>query len=206
MRWRRKLEVEGQWWAEARDGSWSRWDHARSDWITVLDGPPGGAAPLESEGSAVYAPPPERSAVDGTVLWDFVKTFTAIAMPAFFGLLAGWVLVLVFAFVWNGFFVPWLGSPVETVDSLLSVTAGAIAFAFFLAVGTTLMRVSNSVGMLLVAGLIVAGGTAGALAIVAALRGITLADLATRAETILGALIVAASWGGLALRRWMAED
>ena len=204
MRWRRKLEVEGQWWAQARDGSWSRWDHARSDWIAVLDGPPGGATPLEFDGSADYAPP-ERSSVDGTVLWDFVKTFTAIAMPAFFGLLAGWVLIALFAFIWNGFFVPWLGSPVETVDPLLSVTAGAIAFAFFVAVGTTLMRVNNSVGMLLVAGLIVVGGTTGALAIVAALRGITLADLVTRAETILGALIVAASWGALALRRWMAE-
>jgi hypothetical protein len=205
MKWRRKLEVDGVWWAQARDGSWSRWDHARTDWVAVLDGPPGGATPLEADGSGVYEPPRSTS-VDGTVLWDFVKTFTAIAMPAFFGLLAGWVLIAVFAVIWNGFFVPWLGSPVESVDPLLSVTAGTTAFAFFLAVGTTLMRVDNRVGMLIVAGLIVFGGTAGALAVVAAVRGITLPDLVTRAETILGALVVAASWGGLALRRWMAED
>jgi hypothetical protein len=131
-RWRRRVERAGVWWAEARDGAWSRWDPRRADWVTDRAGPGGTLPPLVA--TAARAPAtPEAEAPDllGRTLEIYfsVLGLTAVVL-AVFALLA-----IPVAALFNGILGVWLGIELE-VGGVVAVLAVLLAaMGFFLALG-----------------------------------------------------------------------
>jgi hypothetical protein len=204
MAWRRRVERDGVWWAQGRDGAWSRWDTVRNDWVPEPGGPPGGAPPLEPEGSGIYAPPADGPGA-AWIARDFVRTFGGLALPAALGLGAALVIVWPVALIWNTLFVPWLGDPIEVTDALVLMLVGTLAVALFAAIATTISHAWSGTAAWVTATVVFIAGTAGTVAAIAAASGLGVGELLGRTETAMAALLVGGGWLIARWRRHHAE-
>ncbi len=204
MRWRRKVERDGAWWAQARDGSWARWDNTTNDWAAQMTGP-GDVAPLEPESSGVYAPPPDGGP-EGSPAWYFLRTWGESAGPGLilFGLVL--VILLPIALLWNVFFVPWLTGEVRLGDVLLVLLGATVAATGFLSLAVTVGRFVDPPFGLVAGAAILLGGAFLTFWGVSRATGLTAGELVRSRETAMVACVIAAGWLLVSLRRWVKRD
>jgi hypothetical protein len=204
MRWRRKIERDGTWWAQARDGSWARWDADTNDWSPQLSGP-GGVAPLEPETGGLYAPPPDRGP-EGSPVWYFVRTWGESAGPGLilFGLVLA--ILLPITMLWNVFFVPWLTGPIHLGDVLLVLLGATVAATGFLSLAVTVGKFVEPPFGLVLGAAILAGGIVLTLWGVSTATGLSVGELARSREAAMVACVIAAGWLMVAVRRWVRRD
>lgn len=99
----RKIQRDGDWWAQAPDGSWKRWNPRRADWEEYPIAPPGERYAMPTDFDRARFSWMRRSWVDDAVRvygFLFVVALTFTLMAGFF--------VWVWPFVANA-----VGSPVE---------------------------------------------------------------------------------------------
>ena len=205
MRWRRKVERDGAWWAQARDGSWARWDAAANDWSPQLSGP-GGVAPLEPETTGLYAPPPDRGS-EGSPVWYFLRTWAGSAVPGLMVFGLALVILLPLTLLFNVFFVPWLfNTPIELGEVLWLLLGATIAATGFLSLAATVAKFVDPPYGFVAGAVILAGGVFLTFWGVSSASGVSIGELLRSRETAMVACVIAAGWLLVSLRRWLGRE
>ena len=132
-RWRRRVERAGVWWAEARDGAWSRWDARRADWVGDAAGPAGPVPPL-----VVTAPEdasPKPAGRGRALLIRAVEIYLGILLLSALLLVVLALVLIPLAALFNGLTGVWLGVELN-VGPFIGVAAAILAAnGFFLSLG-----------------------------------------------------------------------
>jgi len=123
-RWRRRLERAGTWWAEARDGAWSRWDARRADWVGDAAGPPGPVPPLVVTPAEDASP--KRAGPGRTWLLRAVEIYFGILLLSALLLVVLALVLIPLAAVFNGVTGVWLGVELK-VGPFIGVAAAILA-------------------------------------------------------------------------------
>jgi hypothetical protein len=199
VRWRRRLEVGDDVWVQGTDGSWSRWDDLRSDWVADPAGPPGGAPPLAPESGVPYVPGPARD--HRRITAEFFATWAGLVFPAIAGLGAMVIVLVPVVLLWNAVFSPWLTAEIRIGPTFLYMLGASFTATLFLAIGGTLLRWTRTTAGRVAGVAIILGGPGLVLLGVATLLQETVGELLGRPETAMTAVLLLAGIGIAAVLR-----